>query len=150
MALIRHRNLAHDYKSLYRLESCRNQFQYFQSTMNTLIERAFPYKIVIRHSNDKPWETDGFRNIIRQRQRAYMRGDMPAYRRLRNMANREATRIRHNFCQRQVATLQGDGSRNWWKGMKRLAGLSKYGAESTLQGMANDAANGDMECLARK
>ena len=43
------------WESLYRIESCHDQFQYFQSTMNTLIERSLSYKTATRHSNNKPW-----------------------------------------------------------------------------------------------
>ena len=50
----------------------------------------FPYKSVTRHTADKPWVTDYFRHLIRQRQRAIMSGDLDEARRLRNLVNRTA------------------------------------------------------------
>ena len=55
------------------------------------MEHCFPIKTVIRHTADKPWITDIFRNLIRKRQRAYKSGNRDEYRVLRNMVNREST-----------------------------------------------------------
>ncbi len=55
------------YEPCYGLQSCQEQFEHFLATMDTLIETAFPFKTVVRHSNDKQWVTDGFRGLIRKR-----------------------------------------------------------------------------------
>ena len=36
-----------------------------------LMCQCFPNKVVTRHSADKPWVTDGFRALVRKRQRAH-------------------------------------------------------------------------------
>ncbi len=77
--------------------------------MDALIETALPFKTVVRHSNDTPWVTDGFRDLIRKRQRAYKAGDMASYRRLRNKANRDAAGLRHEFYRSNVASLHHNG-----------------------------------------
>ena len=41
--------------------------------------------VVTRHTGDKPWITDGYRLLIRKRQRAHMRGDIIEARSLRNL-----------------------------------------------------------------
>ena len=43
---------------------------------NHLLDTCCLFKTVTRHSTDKPWVTDGFRHLIRQRQRARMVGDV--------------------------------------------------------------------------
>ena len=40
---------------MYMMDSCEQQFQFFQETMTELIDTCFPLKTVTRHSSDKPW-----------------------------------------------------------------------------------------------
>ena len=75
---------------MYAMDSCEQQFQLFQETMTEIIDTCFPLKTVIKHSSDKPWVTDRFRHLIRQRQRARMSGDLAEARRLRSLVNRAA------------------------------------------------------------
>ena len=79
----------------------------------TIYCTCFPYKIVSRHSTDKPWSTDGFRHLIRQRQRARVFGDTEQARRLRNLMNRSAPKLRHQFYQSKIATLEESSTRDW-------------------------------------
>ncbi len=72
------------WEPLYHTASCQGQFEYFQSSMDSLLECWFPYKTVSRHSTDKPWITDTFRILVRKRQRARMCADLTEARRLRN------------------------------------------------------------------
>ena len=61
---------------MYTLITCEEQFNLFHETMDYLLGTCFPHKTVSRHSTYKPWITDGFRHLIRQRQRSSMSGDM--------------------------------------------------------------------------
>ena len=61
---------------MYAMDSCEQQFQFFQETMTELIDTCFPLKTVTRHSSDKPLVTDRFRHLTRQRQCAQMSGDL--------------------------------------------------------------------------
>ena len=63
------------WEPLYLLQSCDDQFRYYQEVMDTLMDHCFPYKTVTRHTDDKPWVTDSFRQLVRKRQRARMSGD---------------------------------------------------------------------------
>ena len=59
------------WEPLFRLTTCEEKYSYYQTIVNRLMEHCFPIKIVTRHTADKPWITDLFRNLIRKRQRAY-------------------------------------------------------------------------------
>ena len=61
---------------LYTLPTCEEQFTFFQETVDHLLDICCPFKTLTRHSTDKPWVTDGFRHLIRHRQRARMVGDV--------------------------------------------------------------------------
>ena len=58
-----------------------------------LIEICFPSKGVTGHTGDKPWITDGYRLLIRKRQRAHMRGDMVEAGSLRNQVIRATAKL---------------------------------------------------------
>ena len=64
------------WEHLYTMTTCEEQCNFFQRTMEELMVTHFPYKSVTRHTADKPWFTDYFRHLIRQRQRAIMSGDI--------------------------------------------------------------------------
>ncbi|KAK2188363.1 hypothetical protein NP493_134g00006 [Ridgeia piscesae] len=40
---------------LFRLDSCADQYSYYQRVICNLMEICFPTKIVTRHMDDKPW-----------------------------------------------------------------------------------------------
>ena len=129
------------------LDTCEEQFQFFQETMDQLMNTCFPYKFVLRHTTDNPWMTDNFRSLVRRRQRALMSGDLRQFRKMRNMVNRAAPKLRHDFYQSEIASLEDSSSRDWWKHMKSLMGTSTNGS-NVMQGLANKYTDGDMAHLA--
>ena len=64
------------WEPLFRLDSCADQYSYYQTVICNLMEICFPTKIVTRHMADKPRVTDWFRDLVRKRQRAHMSGDL--------------------------------------------------------------------------
>ena len=112
---------------MYAMDSCEQQFQFFQETMTELCLYTTPLNTVTRHSSDKPWVTDRFRHLIRQRQRARMSGDLAEARRLRNLVNRAAPQLRQQFYQSKIDSMEESPTRDWWKHMKRLMGTSCEG-----------------------
>ena len=74
------------------------------------MEMCFPTKIVTRHTADKPWVTDWFRDLVRTRQRAHMSGDLNQTKILRNKVNRAASKLKYNFYQTQIAAMHESGS----------------------------------------
>ena len=82
------------WEPLYRLDSCNEKYVYDQTVIDKLIEICFPSKVVTRHTGDKPWITDGYRLLIRKRQRAHTRGDMVEDRSLRNHVNRATAKLK--------------------------------------------------------
>ena len=76
------------WEPLFRLDSCADQYSYYQTVICNLMEICFPTKSVTRHTADKPWVTDWFRDLVRKRQRAHMSGDLNQAKILRNKVNR--------------------------------------------------------------
>ena len=84
--------------------------------------------------------------LIRQRQRAIMSGDIDEVRRLRNLVNRTAPKLRQRFYQSKIATLEETSSKDWWKHMKNLMGAPS-GNTNEMQGLANKCTEGVMTQL---
>ena len=125
------------WEPLFRVTTCEEKYSYYQTIVDSLMEHCFPIKSVTRHTADKRWITDLFRNLIRKRQRAYKSGNRDEYRVLRNMVNREYTKLKFEFYQKHILAIRESGSRDWWKNMKKIMGL-------------NGNSNSDMEELAKK
>ena len=54
------------WEPLYRLNSCNENYVYYQTVIDKLIEISFPSKVVTRHTGEKPWINDGYRLLIRK------------------------------------------------------------------------------------
>ena len=131
------------------LHTCEEQFQFVQETMDQLMNKCFPYTFVLRHTTDNPWITDNFHSLVRRRQRVLMSGDLRQFRKMRNMVNRAAPKLRHDFYQSKIASLEDSSSRDWWIHMKSLMGTSTNGSRpNVMQGLANKYTDGDMAHLA--
>ena len=109
-----------NWSSLYRLPTCQEQFDAFMSVLNSLIEEHFPTTTTVRHSNDKPWVTKGFKALVQDRQKALHEGDTETYRRRRNNINRQRSRLRASFYQSKVDKIGESNSRQWWKTIKTM------------------------------
>ena len=103
------------WETMFRMRSCEEQFIFYQTVIDQLMCQCFPNKVVTRHSADKPWVTDGFRALVRKRQRAHMCGDLAQSRLFRNKVIRAAVRLRKEFYQAKVATLSESSTREWWR-----------------------------------
>ena len=137
------------WEPLYRLDSCNEKYVYYQTVIDKLIEICFPSKVVTRHTGDKPWITDGYRLLIRKRQRAHMRGDMAEARSLRNQVNRATAKLKFEFYHTRIEAMHESGTKNWWKNMKKLMG-QKTTDKSNVQSLANKTTDGNVELLASK
>ena len=135
-----------NWSSLYRLPTCQEQFDAFMSVLNSLIEEHFPTTTAVRHSNDKPWVTKGFKALVQDRQKALHEGDTETYRRLRYKINRQRSRLRASFYQSKVDKIGESNSRQWWKTIKTMIGLQP--SNSHLCDLADQLCGGDTLSLA--
>ena len=137
------------WETMFRMRSREEQLTFYQTVIDQLMCRCFPNKVVTRHSADKPWVTDGFRALVRKRQRAHMCGDITQARLFRNKVNRAAVRLRKEFYQAKVTTLSESSTREWWRHMKSLMGYTSNN-DVVMQGLANNLCEGNIEALANR
>ena len=135
------------WEPLFILDTCEEKYMYYKDVVSSLMEKFFTNKVVTRHTADKPWITDHFRGLIRNRQRAFMSGNRDEYRILRNKVNRASARLRFEFYQNSIIAISEYGSRDWWKNMKKVMGVNVNNS-SCIDQLANKTTNGDCTALA--
>ena len=55
---------------MYLLPTCKEQYNFFNNTIQNLINKHFPTKLVRQHTTDKPWISEEFKEMISKRQQA--------------------------------------------------------------------------------
>ena len=133
-----------NWTSLYHMNDVEAMTSYFYATVTSLVNMYLPERIVIRHTTNKPWVTDDFCRLVRQRQYAWTSGDMAKYRALRNRVNRLSITLRKRFCLKRIQNLRRCNANNWWRETKRLTGQSN---KSDLAGLAASQCDGDLQQL---
>ncbi len=76
------------------------KFEYFHLTTEAIIDTYLPVRHKTISTNDKPWITPGYRNLIAHRQEALKSGNKEKYKKLRNECNRKAPLLKAGFYQR--------------------------------------------------
>ena len=133
---------------LYHMPTCEEQFLFFANTLNLLLDTYLPFKEVRRCSNDRPWITDSFRNLVQRRQRALKDGQMTLYRMYRNRVNRARKSLQRQYYQAKVQDLGSQRSKQWWREINTLIGRQQ--GNNNLQALANTVCDGNTQLLADK
>ena len=139
-----------DWSPLFTLESCAEQFNYFNLVMSQLIDTYLPIKEVTIHTNDKPWVTDSFKDLIIRRQAALSANNRSLYNRLRNKINRQSKLLSPRYYHSKVKHLKASNPKKWWSNVKDIVGMNKMQSADTLTSMANDFTNGCISDLVTK
>lgn len=135
------------WNQVYSLSSYHEQYVFFTLSLLELIDKHFPIKSVVRHTNDKPWVTDTFRYAIRRRQRAYKAGDMITYAYYRNRVNRLSKTLRPDYFKNNVAGLKSSNIAKWYQGVKQLMFGASSASTTPMQQLADNVCDGDLSTL---
>ena len=95
----------YNWSTLYRTVTCEDKLDIFMKVINTGLDCFFPCKSIKLHANDKPWVTPEFKELIKDRQKAYHDGKTKKYNYLRNLANRKGKQLRSNYLDRKMENL---------------------------------------------
>ena len=143
--LLAHHLAKFDWSLLYEMSSTESMVEYFYHVTTSLLDYYLPVYEVKRYSTDKPWVTDQFRRLIRQRQYAWRSNNVADYHRCRNAINRLSKSLKKTFYQNKIDGLRNCDSTNWWKRTKLLTGQT---SKPELLGLANALTGGDVKLLA--
>jgi len=129
------------------MDSCDDMLTHFYEVATEFVDYYLPKCPFKRHTSDKPWVNDKFRQLIRCRQYAYQTGDVVKYRRLRNAVQRLARQLRSRYYTRNVEQLRSSDPHKWWQNVKRFIG-NKSSTHHPLSALANSDYSGDFQRLA--
>ena len=104
-----------NWNALETIDDLDSKVAYFNNCVIALLDFYLPVHYVKHHSTDKPWITDQFRRLIRQRQYAWTSGDRTQYNKLRNKINRLSKQLRKQFYSRRIRGLRDSSSHEWWR-----------------------------------
>jgi len=76
-------------------------------------------------SNNKPWVTDRFRQLIQARQSAYHSGNAILYNKYCNKAQQLAKQLCKQYAEHKVRDLWTSHPSNWWSSVKKFFGTDQ-------------------------
>ena len=121
-----------NWSPMYHMNSCNDQFQYFSSVVNDIIEKYLPLKRMKVDSSDKPWISPEIKDLIPKRQAAWNSGNMDAFRLYRNKINALCKSARSRYYNDNVANSLQSNPHKWWSTVKKIAGLAPSNNISTV------------------
>jgi hypothetical protein len=144
--LLAHALYNYNWSTLEAIGDLDSKVAYFNSSVIALLDFYLPVHQVKRHSSDKPWITDQFRRLIRQRQYAWTSSNRSKYNKLRNKINRLSKKLRQQFYSKSIQGLRDSSPHEWWRETKKLTG--QRSSKSELLPLINSVASGDAQLLA--
>ena len=85
----------------------------FTTQLVDAINRIFPVKTIKLHATDKPWITPELKLMIKDRQKAFESGNIPAWRSLKHKVQQEIVKRKKSFYKNKVQHLKNDDCRKW-------------------------------------
>ena len=81
--------------------------------------------------------TTKFKDLIKERQKAFKQNKQSKYNYYRNIVIRESKKLRKKFYETQIDHLNHSNPKTWWNHVKELTGLKNSDITNSLQGLAN-------------
>ena len=103
---------------------CPEKVTTFQSIIQHGLDSVLPLRSKTIHSRDPPWVNPALKDLIRRRQRALAKNNLPMFRFLWNRVNRERKYCRQRYYDSKVSQLKECEPSAWWKEVKKLSGMS--------------------------
>ena len=99
--------------STSRLDDVQSQADFFYSTVLSIVDKYAPVNDFARKTSDKPWITQKFKVLIKERNAAFTRGDEVSYRRLRNQVNRLRITLQNKYYNKHIEILKKNDPCKW-------------------------------------
>ena len=94
----------------------------FTKTLNSILDETIPVKKIRMHPSDRPWMTPHIKFVIKERQRAFIRGDTEKYQHLRQRVMTMVTKAKLKYYEDKTANTRTKNPAKWFKSIYRLCG----------------------------
>ena len=138
-----------NWSPLYTTLGCEEQLSMFNAVMQQLIDTFLPYHTVKRNTNDQPWVTDEFIELIKLRQQHFRQGTENEYKYYRNKVNRTRKVLKKKYYEKKLKNLKAEKPRHWWKDINDITGRKKS-TNSHFTNLANAVCQGDITKLVQQ
>ena len=116
----------------------------FTQPTTSILDETVPMKRIRIHPSDKPWLTPYIKSVIKDRQRAYSKGDMEKYQQLRIQVSQLISKAKLEYYKDKVATTRTKNPAKWFKSIYSIFGTSGNKSNS------NTPTSEDMYTIAEK
>ena len=94
----------------------------FAKTLNSILDQMIPIKKIRMHPSDRPWMAPHIKSVIKERQRAFTRGDTEKYQHLRQKVMTMVTKAKLKYYEDKTANTRTKNPAKWFKSIYRLCG----------------------------
>ena len=94
----------------------------FTKTLNSILDEMIPVKKIRMHPSDRPWMTLHIKSVIKERQRAFIRGDTEKYQHLRQRVMTMVTKAKLKYYEDKTANTRTKNPAKWFKSIYHLCG----------------------------
>ena len=113
-----------DWSLLDAAESCDDKLKLLIDTINIGLDIIMPVKHFKVHTDDPPWVTADFKQLIKLRQEAFIDGYVDdRFRHVRNVVNRKQKVLRFKYYASKVSGLSDTKPGQCWSAVKRISGM---------------------------
>ena len=105
----------------------------FSSQVTNALNNIFPLKTVKLHHTDKPWITPSIKQLIKDRQKAFYRGDKQQWQLLKCKVQSEIKQRKEMFYKDKIQHLRKDNCRKWWNAVNKMSGRSRKNTSFSLE-----------------
>jgi len=113
-------NMYHILHNMYHIDDCCLQADFFYSHLNFISGKWAPLEEHVIRDNDRPWVSVYFKQLIKQRDLAYLSHNMILYKKLRNKVNVIRKSLQKLFYLDKVECLKSDNPSKWWRYIKAV------------------------------
>ena len=121
------------------MDNCQTVTQYFYLVVLSLLDHYLPFVCRCTSSCNKPWVTPKFRQLIKHRQRTFLSGQLPRYRKLHNQTKSMAASLRKKYFQNKIESLHSLAPHTWWTKIKNFLQFPDSNPLQSLHDSQSDA-----------
>ena len=111
-----------DWETVFNATTAENKANEFYSILNSLIDRFFPIRTVKMHCNDRIWMTPAIKALIKQRQVAFHKQNIPLSKTIGNRVRREIKKAKRVHYNDKIQKHKASNPAEWYKQIKKLTG----------------------------
>ena len=109
-----------NWQAMYKLDDCHLQTDFFYQELLSVINFHAPLEACTFKTNDRPWVTTYFKNLILQRNLAFNNRQHVLYRLLKNKVNRVRKSLQKQYYLDHIENLKTTKPAQWWKELKSI------------------------------